>query len=360
MNIALRTTLYAVMLWTFGGIVVAEEPMTLHPQVEKLDFRSPSRAVLLKDGRFACVRKDEFQVSTDEGKTWQVLSKIPPGPGPKIDNGMLVEDREGRLVALYRDDAGIKFERSPDNMPLPGAQLNVWAARSADGGKTWEHHQRLIDGFCGAMIDILCTREGRIVAPLQELRYGPPRHVTVVFTSDDGGQTWRRGLDLDIGGHGGEDGAFESTVTQRKDGSLLMFLRTTRDALWRSESRDGGLTWAPPVATNIAASNSPAFVRELQSGRLALVWNPLHPEGQPDWPRRVKPRYAEKPDSVYREEMLFALSSDGGETWTKPVAIAKQKGGKLRYAYFMERTPGEIWLALKGTWLRIRESDFDS
>jgi hypothetical protein len=84
----------------------------------------------------------------------------------------------------------------------------------------------------------------------------------------------------------------------------------------------------------------------------------LFGEGQKDGPRRVTPRYAEKPDSVFREEMCFAISSDGARTWSLPRIIAKQKGGKLRYAYMFEHSDGEIWLALKGQFLRLREGDF--
>jgi hypothetical protein len=91
---------------------------------------------------------------------------------------------------------------------------------------------------------------------------------------------------------------------------------------------------------------------------MALVWNPLFGEGQTDGPRRVTPRYAERPDSVFREEMYFAISSDGAKTWSLPRIIAKQKGGKLRYAYMFEHSDGEIWLALKGQFLRLREGDF--
>lgn len=336
----------------------SDDQIKLHEKLERLDFRSPGRALLLRDGRFIAVSKGRFLVRTETEDGWIPHGEIPAGPGPKVDGGLLIEDNAGRLVLIYRDDAGIKLERTPDNEPLPGARLQMWAVRSTDGGKSWSNHNRLIDGFCGAVIDGISTREGRLVIPLQELRYNPPRHVTVVFSSDNGGETWHRSRDLDIGGNGIEDGAFEATLAQQQDGSLLMLLRTTRERIWRSRSLDGGLTWTPPQPTEIVASNSPSFLLALESGRLALVWNPLQPTDGRDWPRRIKPRYAEKPDSVYREEMLFALSSDAGVTWTEPAIIAQQPGGKLRYAYMIERRPGEIWLALRGIWYRIQETDF--
>lgn len=336
----------------------AEEPVTYHPKITKLDFKAPGRVVMLRNGTIGCASKGKYLTSKDDGKTWQAQGEIGAGPVGKVDGGLLVADHNGTLVLVYRDDAGMKLERTPDNMPLPGAALHVWCVRGTDGGKTWSDHYQLIDGFCGAMIGAICTRDNKIVVPLQDLRYDPPRHVTIVFVSADGGKTWHKSADLDIGGNGMEDGGLEATVAQRADGSLLMFLRTTRDRLWRSESKDDGLTWSLPVPTDIKASNSPAYLLSLRSGRLALVWNPLFGEGMTEGPRRVKPRYAERPDSVFREEMCFAISADGGDTWTKPEIIARQKGGKLRYAYMLERNPGEIWVALRGEFLRITEADF--
>jgi sialidase-1 len=354
-----RSTLYVFLFALHAAISsFAADTLTLHAEIKSLDFRSPGRAALLRDGRFGAVDKGVYRTSSDEGRSWMDLAEIPAGPGPEIDNGLLVEDREGRLVLVYRDDAGMKLNRTPDNMPLAGARLQIWTVRSTDGGKTWGDHQRLIKGFCGAMIDGICMHGGRLVIPLQELRYEPPRHATVVFSSDDGGASWTRSEDIDIGGHGIEDGAFEATVAEVAKQRLLMFLRTTRDRIWRSESGDGGRTWTEPKPTEIAASNSPSFLLTLGSGRIALVWNPVSPTNGADWPRRIKPRYAENPDSVYREELLFALSDDDGTTWTRPVVIAQRPGAKLRYAYMVEWRPGEIWLALRGRWFRILEADF--
>ena len=353
--ISLALALVLALLW----VINTSAEMTVHPKLDKLAFTSPGRAILLRDGSFGCVAKGKYFVSSDDGISWRPRGEIRSGP-TRIDGGLLVEDKEGTLLLVYRDDASLKLEHTKDNAPLPGATLQVWCVRSTDCGKTWAAHRRLIDGYCGAMIDAICTRSNKLVVPLQELRYNPPRHVTVVFASTDGGSTWNRSADLDVGGNGLEDGGFEPTVAQRADGSLLMLLRTSRDRLWWAESRDDGLRWTLPTPTDIKASNSPSFLLSLQSGRLALVWNPLYPEGKKDWPRRVKPRYAERPDNVFREETCLAFSNNGGQTSTDPVVIARQPGGKLRYAYMIEPHPGEIWLALRGTWLRIMERDFHS
>ena len=81
---------------------------------------------------------------------------------------MLVETRKGGLVYIFSDMENYHLDRTENNMPLPGANLDVWSVHSSDGGRTWQEPQRLLDGYCGAMIDVVCTREGRIVLPLQD------------------------------------------------------------------------------------------------------------------------------------------------------------------------------------------------
>ena len=42
--------------------------------------------------------------------------------------------------------------------------------------------------------------------------------------------------------------------------------------------------------------------------------------------------------------MLLRFSEDDAKSWTKPVVLARQKGGQLSYPFFMERRPGELWV----------------
>ncbi len=45
------------------------------------------------------------------------------------------------------------------------------------------------------------------------------------------------------------------------------------------------------------------------------------------------------------------VSQDEGETWTKPIVIAREPGGQLAYPYMMERDPGVLWIFTRYTWL---------
>ena len=99
----------------------SERPLTLDARVEPLSYRSPGRTVQLSDGRFGAASKGKFLITNDDGQTWTPHADIPAGIGSQVDGGLLVANAKRDLVLVYRDDAGMKLERTADNMPLPGA-----------------------------------------------------------------------------------------------------------------------------------------------------------------------------------------------------------------------------------------------
>ena len=101
--------------------------------------------------------------------------------------------------------------------------------------------------------------------------------------SDDEGQTWKRSnlIDLgDYGGYGDHGGGIEPTLAQLHDGRLWMLIRTYRGCFTEAYSDDEGLTWKDIRPSAIEASGSPGQLRRLQSGRLVLLWNRYHRQGQ--------------------------------------------------------------------------------
>jgi sialidase-1 len=205
------------------------------------------------------------------------------------------------------------------------------------------------------------TARGQIVAPMQDLAPSRNRHVTLTCVSGDDGRTWQQGNIIDLGGRGDHDGAIEATVAELSGGRLLMLIRTNLDRFWEAYSDDGGRYWREMRPSRLDASTAPGYLIRLASGRLALVWNRLYPEGKDSIARGDLPTMTETKASWQREELSLAFSMDDAKTWTKPVVIARQPGGGLSYPFVFERRPGELWIITRyptKVSFSLKEADF--
>jgi hypothetical protein len=154
----------------------------------------------------------------------------------------------------------------------------------------------------------------------------------------------------------------EPTLVELSDGRLWMLLRTNWDRFWDAFSEDQGRAWRVIRPSRIDASSAPGYVLRLASGRLALAWNRLYPEGKTEVVRRGGDgQLCDVPASWHRDELSLAFSGDDGKTWTDPVVIARRRGGGLSYAYLFEPKPGELWVSTRFSHkirLSLREADF--
>ena len=141
----------------------------------------------------------------------------------------------------------------------------------------------------------------------------PGRYAACSLISDDEGKTWKRSNLIDLGGHGHHSGAMEPTVAELSDGRLLMLIRTPLGPLLEAFSADGGQAWHTIMPSQIESTTAPGYLLKLRSGRLAFVCN-----GKKD-----------------RQEFFLAFSDDDAKTWTKPIVIARQKGGQLSYPIYV-------------------------
>ena len=114
----------------------------------------------------------------------------------------------------------------------------------------------------------------------------------------------------------------EPALAELGDGRLLMLIRTHWGRFWEAISDDGGLSWRTVRPSKIEAPSAPGYLLKLASGRLVFVYNP----------------------PPNRQELAVIFSEDDGATWTKPLVIARQKGGQLSYPFMMERRPGKLWI----------------
>lgn len=360
----LRIATLVLLLMTSLAARGQETPQ-LHEKLKALDFDFGGPFVKLDDGGILCVKGNSAHISRDEGKTWESHPIFDEGkfkvrPEYALIGGIPVRSSKGTIVLLFIDDLvkNWKWDQAT-NTTVSEPYLYVWSTRSHDNGKTWEAPKKVQDGYCGAIRDLIVTREGALVSPLQKYLPEHSRHATLPVISTDDGQTWQSAGVLDIGGRGHHDGSIEATVTELKDGRLWMLLRTTHDYLYQSFSTDGGKSWGEMTPTQFDASSSPAIIKRLESGRLMIAWNRLKGENDEKISRRGG-QHAAKEASWFRLELAGAFSDDDGKTWTKPVVLAKVGKGRVSYPFIFEPRPGVIWLTTMQGGLRaeLNEADF--
>jgi hypothetical protein len=297
------------------------------------------------DGRLLTADSQALLTSVDDGATWSEVGAACFGQHPREPASYyLLRARDNVLVMVYLDLANYRFSWDEEKgEPKDDCHLELLAARSLDGGRTWADRQRLLDGYNANFFGFIRLRGGRLVLVAEHLASNPGRWIVCSFVSDDDGRTWQRSNLIDLGGHGHHDGATEPTVAELSDGRLLMLMRTNLGRFWQAISDDGGRYWRTIQPSAIDASSSPGHLLRLESGRLLLVWNRLDPEGR-CWPRATPGPAAEVAASWHREELSAAFSEDDGGSWSRPLVIARQKDGQLSYPHVFERRPGEVWV----------------
>ncbi len=353
--VARGAVMVALVSLSSGIVEAAEADLAgrwLHPTCKPLEITKTGPFIVLDDGTLMMVDGNRLATSADDGKTWTPTSgAIHPGlrMGGGGQPGHLVRMRSGVLVIVFLDFTGYKF--SWDNAkgaPKDDCKLEMYAIRSTDGGKTWTDTQLLLGGYNADFMGFIETSKGWLVATVEHLCPELRRWVSCSFVSTDEGKTWRQGNLIDLGGHGHHDGAVEPMVAELSDGRLLMLIRTNLDRFWQAFSTDGGRYWRRIEPTTLDASSSPGWLIRTKSGKLALVYNRLNPEGRTVKKRNHAGPASEFPASWHREELSLAFSSDDAKTWTKPVVIARQPGGVLCYPFMLERRPGELWITTHG------------
>ncbi|MBS1252078.1 MAG: Sialidase [Anaerolineales bacterium] len=138
--------------------------------------------------------------------------------------------------------------------------------RSLDGGRTWESPEQLMD-YAGLMFRSRpLILPDRIILPVYDENTWESR----MLISDDDGRSWRLTEPIVT-----SPGNIHPCLAPLSDGRLLAYLRTGGEGgfIWRTESADGGETWATPRPTSLVNPNSGLDLLRLQSGRLVLAFN---------------------------------------------------------------------------------------
>jgi sialidase-1 len=340
----------------------AAGPM-LHPKVRQLPHDHQGPFVKRPDGSILACTSTESITSADGGKTWAArplftAEQLAAQPLELRPERALLQTKQGTLIVSFMNDREKTWTWKNELKDAPGAIMPTYAMRSTDGGSSWSAIAKLHDDWTGAIRDMIETKDGLVIIAAQKMLHNPGRHATVTYWSDDDGKNWHASNVIDLGGQGHHGGNMEPTLVELNEGRVWMLIRTNWGEFWSAYSYDGGRHWRTLQPSGIAASSAPAIIKRLASGRLALVWNQLYPEGKTSFKLSGGDGlWSEVPVSNHREELSLAFSSDDGKTWTKPVVLARQPGKWLSYPYLFEPEPGTLWLTTMQGNLRLEFSE---
>jgi arylsulfatase A len=155
---------------------------------------------------------------------------------------------------------------------------------------------------------------GRILLPL----YSDTFSFSLMAISDDEGRTWYASEPLmDFGG------AIQPAVLERKDGSLVAYMRVAGPLLKVrvAESRDAGLTWGPVGTIKLPNPGSGLDAVRLADGNWLLIYN----------------------DTIIgRKSLAVSLSEDEGKTWKFTRNLERHKTGSYSYPAIIQGADGTI------------------
>jgi predicted neuraminidase len=255
-------------------------------------------------------------MSCYDGKTWTA-----PVRAAKVD------DRAHWNPVLFRDDKDIIhhfFKVGVDEI-----HWSTFWASSADNGATWSNPVELVPGDVGGRGPVknkaILLQDGTWLAPASlEYKKGT-REIWDAFAdwSTDGGNTWTRSENFIVPKQAqaaGENkfrgiGAIQPTFWESSPGHVHALLRTGSGWVWRTDSEDGGKTWAPYSTTDLPNNNSGLDALGLKDGRVLLVYNPV---GQ-DWGARTP--------------LDLALSHDNGQSWKTIAHLEDDPDQESEYSY---------------------------
>ncbi len=241
--------------------------------------------------------------SSDNGKTWSEEVKLfsTPKGSMNMAGPSLINLRSGDLGLMHLHKRNHK-----DCRPV--------FRRSKDGGKTWTEPKDIISKVAyHAPANGMLSRDsrGRIHYPVD---CAASAFVMDCF-SDDDGETWKYSSPIPFGKKPNRDRLRleEPNVFERKDGTLVMSMRTNADYIYFAESKDGGETWGEIYPTTLRSPRHPAKIIRIPDGRLAATW--IDHEGRPE--QMFKMPYHRGTRAPY----TVGLSSDEGRTWTKRMIL---------------------------------------
>ena len=167
---------------------------------------------------------------------------------------------------------------------------------------------------------VLALSTGELLFPL----YREIPASSEFMISKDGGKTWDRAGEIKS-----RPGNEQPAVVEFDDGTLMALMRASgRGKIWRSYSKDQGMTWSKPERTALPNPDAGIDLIRLKTGELVLAFNN---------------------SGFDRTPLSIAVSKDNGKTW--PI-IKNVETDQAEYSYpsLCQDADGKIWLTY--TWRR--------
>jgi predicted neuraminidase len=233
-------------------------------------------------------------------RNWQQPRMLLRNPTAPVGNAVIFTDSRGRVWIVW----GRMEAKQPLLAHTGWERTRLLYRISEDNGSTWSEDQLFPMDTTGWLPRNLPVQlaSGELVLPLSDERNH--RDLSFFAITKDSGGTWTRSASIPNAQSQGE----QPSVAQRKDGSLLAFLRTA-PRLLRTESFDRGMTWSPAKPTDLKNPDAAISLRALKNGNLILAWNN---------------------QERGRSPLHIARSTDGGATWSNPLMLESNPG---EYSY---------------------------
>ncbi len=241
---------------------------------------------------------------------WTPAEIVADTPGKPEGNGIVFVMPDGVLWLIYGTMHG-KLD-GPPGAGVRWVTCDVRCITSTDEGHTWSDVRMLRDELG------MVVRTKPLVMDNGDVIFGVENDDdrSRFWITSDCGQTWQM--------TGPVEGVpnLHPTIIQRRDGSLLAYLRPADHLrIARTESTDHGRTWTPAVDTDLPNPHAAVDMVKLRDGRVVLVFN-------------------NSPDA--RTPLTLALSEDEGETWPHRRDLIAEPGCEFSYPAIIEDADGVL------------------
>lgn len=251
-------------------------------------------------------------------------------------NPVLYLNEENRVVLYYKE----------------GQQIAAWRTlvmESVDAGHNWSEPSELVAGDISGgrgpvRNKLLQLKSGRLLAGAST-EHGLWK--AYADRSDDGGKTWTlshpiviSNLEYQKGEKTAESkiavseqsfygrGVIQPSLWEGADGIVHMLLRSSEGFIYRSDSKDGGISWSSAYKTELPNNNSGLDLTRGSDGCLYLVCNPV----AANWGMRSPLTLFKSEDDGISWHKLFDLEREEGE-FSYPAIISADKKLYISYTY---------------------------